>query len=380
MVTPNPRHAIRLSGHAYPWDCNGDPAFADRVRDHGLEWVTLAAAYHSTRAATPLHPGRQLVDAHSAALYRPVRDVWRRLRPIGASWLPEPDPFGQAARGLRRKGLKVSAWIVLTHNTRLGREHPDVSVVNCFGERYPYALCPAHEEVRDYAATLAAEALHDVEVDAVSLEACGQLGLVHLSQHEKTDDAWTPLAQRLLSVCCCAACRSAWSARGLDAIEVVAALRAAVRSGGDLTPETSALVLAARQQAADQLRAAVLQLVREKQPTAEVTLHGHPDPWATGASPGLTPTAAADVAAVLVPCWPVGPGSYDLVERAAAFGSVDAYLTVLPPAGADAVVAHGQRLVAAGADRISLYHLGLAAAWRQPLFTQLVAALSGGRS
>jgi hypothetical protein len=376
---------VRLAGHAYPWDVIGDPGFPGRVRDHGLEWVTLAAAYHSTRAATPLHPGHQLVDAHSAALYRPVRSsIWkgRRLAPIPATWLPEPDPFGQSARLLRRAGLRVTAWIVLTHNTRLGREVPDVSVVNCFGERYAYALCPAQEEVRDYAATLAAEALHEAPVDGVSLEACGQLGLTHLSHHEKTDDAWTAEAQRALSVCCCAACRSAWKSQGLDPVQVVAALRSAVRSGSWIDEEMSASLLAVRQAAADSLRAAVLQRVREEAPDAEITLHAQPDPWATGASPGLTPRAATDVDAVLVPAWPVAQSSAEAVARTSALlgesVNVDAYLTVLPPAGADAVVAHGQRLVAAGAQRLSLYHLGLAAAWRQPLFTQLVAALSGG--
>lgn len=375
---------VRLAGHAYPWDVNGDPGFADRVRDHGLEWVTLAAAYHSTRAATPMHPGRQLVDAHSAALYRPVRpQAWRgRLTPIAADWLPEADPFGQAARLLRRSGLRVSAWIVLTHNTRLGRAHPDVTVVNCFGERYPYALCPAQEEVRDHAATLAAEALHDVEVDGVSLEACGQLGLTHLGQHEKTDDAWTPQAQQALSVCCCPACQAGWRAAGLDPAEVVARLRAVVRSGSALDPLIATEILAVRHAAADRLREAVLHRVRPAAPDAEITLHGHPDPWATGASPGLTPTAAADVDAVLVPCWPVSPASAaavaQTVDLVPASATVDAYLTVLPPAGADAVVAHGQRLVAAGARRLSLYHLGLAAAWRQPLFTQLCAAFPGG--
>jgi hypothetical protein len=377
---------VRFAGHAYPWDVIGDPGFPGRVRDHGLEWVTLAAAYHSTRAATPLHPGHQLVDAHSAALYRPVRDtVWKgRLAPIPASWLPEQDPFGQSAQLLRRAGLRVTAWIVLTHNTRLGREFPELSVVNCFGERYPYALCPAHEEVREYAATLAAEALHEVEVDGVSIEACGQLGLTHLSHHEKTDDAWTADAQRALSVCCCTECRTGWRSHGLDPASVVAALRSAVRSSLAFDPAMSASLLAVRQLSADRLRAAVLERVREQAPHAEVTLHAQPDPWATGASPGLTPTAAADVDAVLVPAWPTTQASADAIAQTAAVtggsATVDAYLTVLPPAGADAVVAHGKRLVAAGAQRLSLYHLGLAAAWRQPLFTQLIAALSGGAS
>ena len=147
-----------VTGHAYPWDVLGDPSFVDRSPPA----VTLAAAYHSVRAATPLHPSRRIVDARHAALYRPIRDsVWTDLRPKAPDWMDEPDPFGTAAAILRAAGRRVTAWIVLTHNTRLGTLRPDVTVVNCFGERYPYALCPAHAEVRDYAATLAAEAVRD---------------------------------------------------------------------------------------------------------------------------------------------------------------------------------------------------------------------------
>ena len=151
-----------MTGHAYPWDVLGDPDFADRVRGLGLTEVTLAAAYHSTRAASPLHPRHQVVEAPHAALYRPVRPaVWggRRLQPLGPAWMSEPDPFGAAAETLRHAGLRVSAWIVLTHNTRLGSAFPDVAVTNCFGDRYSYALCPSHAEVREYAATLAGSML-----------------------------------------------------------------------------------------------------------------------------------------------------------------------------------------------------------------------------
>ena len=282
----------RVAGHAYPWDVLDDPHFVSRVHETGVDTVTLAASYHSTRAATPLHPHHQVVTADYAALYRPVREeAWKdhRLVPKAPRWMEQPDPFGTAAGTLREAGLKVAAWIVLTHNSRLGAANPDVAVVNCFHESYPYALCPANEDVREYAATLAAEALRDVAVDEVSLEGCGQLGLLHLSHHEKTDDAWTAYAQRLLSVCCCAACREAWRDRGLDPDRTVSALRAAVRAEAEgETVEVEGLdeVLAARQAAADTLRARVLAQVREHAAGAELTLHGHPDPWWTGASPG----------------------------------------------------------------------------------------------
>jgi hypothetical protein len=357
----------------------GDPSFVDRVLHIGVDTVTMAAAYHSTRAATPLHPEHQVVTADYAALYRPVREeAWKQLRltPAAPAWMEDPDPFGTAAATLRAAGLRVAAWIVLTHNTRLGAANPDLAVVNCFGESYPYALCPAHEDVREYAATLAAEALRDAPVDEVSLEACGQLGLTHLNHHEKTDDAWTPYAQRLLSICCCAACRGAWRGLGLDPDRTVGGLRAAVRAeaeGVGSTVDGLDQILAARHAATDELRARVLAEARAQAPGAPLTLHGHPDPWVTGASPGLTPAAASDVDALLVPCWGVAPATADVVTRAAATGKpVDVYVTVLPPADPAALPAHLTRLRAAGASRLSLYHLGLAPRWRQPYLREMV--------
>jgi hypothetical protein len=350
-----------VTGHAYPWDVLGDPSFVDRATPA----VTLAAAYHSVRAATPLHPERRIVDARYAALYRPVREsAWHRraLRPLSPDWLDEKDPFAEAVAVLRAGGRRVNAWIVLTHNTRLGLQRPDVAVVNCFGERYSYALCPAHAEVRDYAARLAAEAVLDVEVDGVSLEACGQLGVSHLGHHDKTDGAWSSRTAALLSICCCAACRRAWPG---DPAEIVRALR-------DGTPpdDMLAALLAVRHAHTDALRRQVLAALPAGVP---VTLHAHPDPWVTGPSPGLTPTAEDDVDALLVPAWPTTAASADIVRSAATTGlPVDAYVTVLAPTDPDLLVPHVQRLKAAGASRFSLYHLGLAPRWRQKLFAAVM--------
>jgi hypothetical protein len=367
-----------VTGHAYPWDVLGDPAFPDRAP----ETVTLAAAYHSTRAATPLHPEHQIVDARYAALYRPVRDeAWKGqdLRPLAPDWLDEPDPFGAAAAILKSAGRRVNAWIVLTHNTRLGRLRPDVTVVNCFGERYPYALCPAHAEVRDHAATLAAEAVRDVDVDGISLEGCGQMGGNHLGHHEKTEGAWTPRAATLLSVCCCTACRAAWSRDGLEPDEVVDALRESVLNpAASPSQDVLSALLAVRHRHTDALRAQVLAGLPhhtqngDKRARVPITLHAHPDPWVTGPSPGLTPTAEDDVDVLLVPSWPTTEATADLVRQAATTGlPVDAYVTVLAPTDPDVLIPHVQRLKAAGASRFSLYHLGLAPAWRQQLFAEI---------
>ncbi len=386
MVSPMSEPFQRRFGYAYPWDVVGDPDFAGRVTDLGLTDVVLAASYHTTRAATPFHPRHQLVNAHRSALYRPVRPViWadRRLTPVPADWVDVADPFAEAANTLRRAGIGVTAWIVLTHNCRLGQAHPDVAVVNCFGDSYPYALCPRHGEVREYAATLAAEAIRGVDVDGVSLEACGQMGLAHIGHHEKTDGAWGAAAARLLAVCCCRACRQAWRRRGLEAREVVASLRTAVLALRDgkapensspeslLGAEVADAILDARHAASDSLRRRILEALP---PVGRITLHGQPDPWATGPSPGLTTSALSDVDAVLVPCWPTGPATAELVSTARSLApdrvSVGAYVTTLAPFDPAEIPAHVHRLAAAGADELHLYHLGLAPRDRQRLIRQ----------
>lgn len=328
-----------ISAHAYPWDVIGDPAFIDRVRESDIDSVTLAAAYHTTRAATPNHPRHKLVDVPYTAIYRP-----------GAPHsFGEGDLFGEAFEILHDAGIRVIAWIVLAHSTRFGSSQR--SVLNCFDDEYRYALCPSREAVVDYCVNQVALSLRDVPVDGVSLESCGQMGLAHLGCHDKTDGAFTARQQRLLSICCCSAC-------GVPPSRV----RELWESGAEPPQE----LLAPRQAATDRLRASALEVVRELAPQARVTLHGQPDPWATGPSPGLTPTAAADVDSVLVPCWPLG-------SRAPA--GFEAYVTTLPPFGADRdkLHEHIRGLAAGGASGLALYHLGLTPD-PAPLFSSLAKA------
>lgn len=131
---------MKTSAFLYPWDVVGDPDAAARVADLGVQQVTLAAAYHSTRALTPRHPGRRIVTAeHAAVLYPPGAARWagRELRPYEQSWVASADPYAEAAQALTDAGLEVHTWVVLAHNSRLGAEHPDTSVVNAYGDRYP---------------------------------------------------------------------------------------------------------------------------------------------------------------------------------------------------------------------------------------------------
>lgn len=363
---------MRVTGYAYPWDV--DPGFLRRARDLGVDEVAVAIAYHGARAATPWQAGRASVLAEHAALYRPVReDVWRfrALRPEPAPWTGSTDSAGEAVRTLAAAGLRAAAWLVLTHNSLLGTRFPAVTVRDCFDQPYPWALCPAHDEVRDYAATLAAECVRDLPVDAVILEACGQLGVTHQNMHEKTDAVWAPAAQRLLSVCCCRACVRRWRSAGLDPHRTRALLRDAVlaviasgdldRTEDGLPGDVRATLLACRQQATDLLRAEVLAAIG---PQARVVLHASPDPWATGALPGLTPATGRDARGVVVSCWQPGQTSVDVVAAARAVlpSTVDvgAYVTAVAAAPAPDIGGYVRALAAAGAAELHLYHLGLA--------------------
>lgn len=378
-----------VTGYSYPWDVADDPGFADRALEIGVDEVAIAASYHSTRAATPFLADRTAVVAEQAGLYRPVREqVWggRTLRPAPGPWADQSrDKVADAVEVVRDAGLRTALWVVLTHNSALGQANPDRTVRNCFGERYAWALCPAHEDVREYAATLAAESVRELRPDTVILESCGQMGAVHQHMHEKTDAVWAPAVARLLSVCCCTACTSAWQRAGLDPERIVEQLRDQVRAimaTGDLgatadglPDEISAALLRTRQQHTDALRAAVLAEVGS---AGRVILHASNDPWATGALPGLTPFTAGDIDAVVLPGWQVGPGSVDAVRttRASVPDTVDvgSYVTAVAPIPVTDIQGYVRDLHAAGAGELHLYHLGLAGPARLPYLRDAVTA------
>ncbi|MBN6053247.1 hypothetical protein JYK22_15015, partial [Nonomuraea sp. RK-328] len=198
---------VNAVAYVYPWDIVGDPAAPERLASLGVEAVALAASYHATRAATPHHPAHRVLDVPHAAFYLPVRaSAWGRLVPRSPSWTT-PDAYLQASDALRAAGLQVHAWTVLTHNSILGREHPDVVVRNAFGDPYPHALCPSSADVVDYCRRLVREILVVGRPDALILESCGPMGYGHQSIHEKTAGAdWTGADGDLLSLCFCSTC------------------------------------------------------------------------------------------------------------------------------------------------------------------------------
>jgi hypothetical protein len=362
----------RLVGYAYAWDYAGDAAAAPRAAALGLDSVAVAASYHATRAATPLHPAHRLHDADQAACYVAVREqAWRghRLVPLAPSWDPDGDSFARAQAQLLDQGLQVEAWVVLTHNSTLGRAHPDLVVRNAFGDRYPYALCPAAPEVREYCLTLVSEVLRAAPLDGVVLEACGPMGIDHAGKHDKTEFAeWDEVSRALLSLCFCRACQERYGAAGVDSDRLAEVVRAGVDTGSGTVSERlgdrlAAQVAAVRTGIATQLRELLVAGCRSAAPGVRVTVHASGDPWATGSFATVQPAVGDGVDGVVASCWDPPAGGERIKELrtlATAGTEVGAYLRLdrgWPPDKTTDRRLH--QYLMSGMTELHLYHLGL---------------------
>ncbi|MDT9687706.1 hypothetical protein Q5762_04960 [Streptomyces sp. P9(2023)] len=360
---------MRAGAFVYPWDVVGDPAAPGLLADLGLASVTLASAYHSTRALTPRHPAHRIVTAeHAAVLYPPDPARWsgRALRPYEAGeWAPG-DAYGEAAGALAEAGLEVHTWVVLAHNSRLGAERPETSVVNAYGDRYPWAPCIAQPDVHAHLVALAAEAAVRPGAAGTELESCGWYGFAHLHAHDKIGGV--PLGDReqyLMSLCFCPSCREGYAAEGVDPDALAAAVRGALEPvwAGGPTGEVGAFeepVLAWRTRTARALQESAVAAVRAAAPAGfRVLLHADPVPYRCGANVGTDPAHVLAVAdGVVTPAPSVAPfGRTARPETvlAANFGVVTGM------GGSPGTLAgDAERAAADGATELRLYHAGLA--------------------
>jgi hypothetical protein len=371
---------VKASTFVYPWDVNGDPEAATRIAGLGVQQATLAAAYHSTRALTPRHPRHRIVTAEHASVLYPADARWegRDLRPYAAGdWAPG-DAFGEAAAQLSEAGLDVHTWVVLAHNSRLGAEHPDTSVVNAYGDRYPWAPCIAQPATRAYLTDLAVEAALRPGAAGTELESLGWYGLQHLHAHDKTGGV--PLGDAgmyLMALCFCGTCREGYGEQGLDADSLAAAVRAALEPLWQGAPDdggwagvekllgagTAAATRAWRDETARTLQETTVRAVRAAAPEGfQILLHADPVTYHVGANPGVDPEHILSVAdGVVVPC-AGGPDLLTPFARAREDAVIAANFPVVSQMGGSpgtlaADVARAREL---GATEIRLYHAGLA--------------------
>lgn len=361
---------MKITGYAYPWDYLDDERDSALALQFGLDAVALAANYHATRVVTPLHPHRFTFDVPHSAIYFPLREeAWRnqRLQPRRPTWLGSSDSFNEAAARFGAAGIRVLSWLVVTHDDDLGYEHPDLVVRNALGEPYPYALCPAQDDVRSYARTLVEEVLHTTDSRGIVLEACGPFGVEHASTHDKSDMAvLTDFERALLSICFCSACRTGFQDVDVDPDELAASIRAALAGPvtsieGALGEERASRVASYRGSLSAALRDELVKAARSVRAEATVTVHASASPWATGSFAALGEAEGAkDLASVVVNCWDEHRAETELTAMAHALaGSTSLGAYVRPDRVADSPEAVIERYRSLKVDELHLYHLGL---------------------
>jgi galactose mutarotase-like enzyme len=372
-----------IGAYAYVWDVLDDPAFVDEIAGMGIDHLAVASAYHPVRATTH-GPGRRIVSSHdSTVLFSPDPDRWRgmRLRPPAPP--ADGDRLSAVSEVLAQAGLPLHAWTVVAHNDTLARDHPDVSVENAFGDRYPWAVCISHDDVREYATTLVGEIAARPYLSGIELESCGWYGFDHLSAHDKIGIAYDDLGRQLLSLCFCTACRALLRDRGVDVDDARRRVRKGIdgsergsapaegslsdRLGAVLGPELAAELLAERRRTAEGFRRSVLAVARAERPTDfEILVDASPDPLQLGAFAGIGPDERDLGDGVVVNAWAdVGTAAESVRrfrERMGADAAVLASLGIVE-ALLDGAAADGGRmqlLADTGVTGFRLYHGGLA--------------------
>ncbi len=210
--------ATRRGMYVYAWDLweEGPGAVVGRLRDAGLNAVSLATAYHAGKFLRPHAPARKVLFPEDGTVYfRPDASLYGRLTPQAATMLDEFDAL--AALETHAPDFHCTGWTVGLHNSRLGQLHPDLVCQSAFGDPLVNALCPSQPEVRAYLVALCADLGSHAAIDEIAIEAPGFQTYRHGHHHEFELIELTADAETLLGTCFCDACKTAANTAGLNA-------------------------------------------------------------------------------------------------------------------------------------------------------------------
>jgi hypothetical protein len=383
--------------HPTDFASEGGSAVCANVKAMGLGAISIAATYHAGRFLLPHDPQatvRLLED--DVAYYQVDPERWQksRLKPKTAEVSAKEDLARAARDAAVKAGLEVNAWVVALHHSRLGEANRDCTLQNAFGERYPWALCPSHPDVRRYAATLAEEVAQRLEPAALDLEAFGFMGYAHASHHDKAAVRLDGAHDFLLSLCFCESCARRMAQRKVDAARTAEKARKLVKlhldrggaapgdaaAGGALNrPEEigpwlarefgaieSANLLSARRETVVSLIAEVRRRVPRE---VKLRAMAHPSPFVTGAAIGGGLLALGDLVDAFILNLFHGDAARMRVEvrsaRTAATPATRfaANLRAFPP-DSESAASFAEKVAAVraeGAAELCVYHYGLMA-------------------
>lgn len=205
---------MSVSFYTYPWTIHDADEHIALVKGLGADAITLAVSYHAGKFLQPGDASARVYFPEDGTVYFQPRGDYAALTPRMARTIVERDVLAELTT---RGDITVNAWTVLNHNNRLGWAHPEVAARNCFGDVYPYSLCPAHPAVHDYDIALCRDIAVHHDVASLLLETPGWLTYAHGYHHEFAQVPGNAWLDAMLGLCFCLACRTGLADAGIDA-------------------------------------------------------------------------------------------------------------------------------------------------------------------
>lgn len=211
------QEASYRSLYTYAWDIEdqGVSSFVDEVLTMGIRDVTIATAYHAGKFIRPhAKQGPRVIFPEDGVTYfEPDLKRYGEIQPLAHSQASTKAVLGKLIEDGR---VRVHAWTVLLHNSRLGQTYPQHTVKNAFGDSYVYSLCPMQSAVFEYAVQLCSDLGSQYAFSSVVLETPGWLPYGHGYHHEFAQVASNAWLDNLLGTCFCDACQQAARRKGID--------------------------------------------------------------------------------------------------------------------------------------------------------------------
>lgn len=220
----------------YPWDLMDAPVAATLAAmgdDYQCDAIAVAGSYHSATLLTPRGPRAYIVERpDDAVLFHPDLAAYppEGPWPIVDTATADADVLRQVADACARRRMQLNVWLVVLHNSALGRVHPDLTCSNVMGDRYSHGLCPSQPRVRAYAVGLVRDVCRQVQPHTVVLESASFMAALHGGHHDISLLALNPVLQWLLTLCFCPACVARAEAAGVAVADAADDARAMLRA------------------------------------------------------------------------------------------------------------------------------------------------------
>jgi hypothetical protein len=216
---------MRTSAFCFAGDLadEGVATVLDNIEQRGtLGGVTMAAAYHASRDLFPHARVRRLrYQPGGEIFFRPDPSLWRGIavQPRPSRLVADGDPLGALVEAASARGLTVQAWTVFLHVDWTEDGDPRFAEQTCFGDPCLTQLCPANPDVRAYAGALALD-LARRGVSSVLAESLHHHPLEHGAHHERYFVELGAAARLLLGLCFCTYCLAGARRCGADPEEL----------------------------------------------------------------------------------------------------------------------------------------------------------------